>query len=109
MVLEQLQVFIEMVDDLNNISKLESVEDIRDLDPTKIYNIYKGLKSLKKNFHGIDEDMFPTLTEIFLYQNQLSRTSQNKIKSKNKCPGGRAVPKKKTKIGLGEREPGPGR
>ena len=82
MVLEQLQIFIEMVDDLNNISKLESVEDIRDLDPTKIYNIYKGLKSLKKNFHGIDEDMFPTLTEIFLYQNQLSKTSQNKIKSK---------------------------
>ena len=76
--LEQLEALNEMGEDLNNISKLESIEDLSILDPVKIYNTYKALKSLKKIFHTIDEDMFPTLTEIFLYQNQLPLASQKK-------------------------------
>ena len=67
--------------DLDKISKLESIEDLSILDPLKIYNSYKALKSLKKLFHTIDEDKFPTLTEIFLYQNQLPVPSQKRIKS----------------------------
>jgi hypothetical protein len=80
--IEQLQSFSEIEKDLNKISNLDSLGDISLLDPVKIYNFYKGIKGLAKFIITIDEDMFPTLTEIFLFQNQLPIDSKDRTLSK---------------------------